>query len=283
MGGRGGAGHAHAVTAGSAPIQALQPPTEQPHDPDPALPPPVEPDPPRPAPERESGHQEPPTEQARTELEPAAPARPVPEPVSGQLLDQSLTENTWGGFTSSPVHFHDDGEIGTAIKYMGAEARMDVDGQPLGDVLGKMATDVVHGRRTAQQGVDDLKVLRDRLPADSRARRCLDRAVMDMDGPDTPVPTVPAGTPEPLQRLVTQLHAVPMVRADPDRELNPVLDMCHQFATGQAHPWVMQELTWLANKRHESTGDAGKFEIDDAVRTAVRALDEQRRERRTNQ
>ncbi len=40
MGGRGSAGRAHAVTAGSTPLQALQPPTEQADQPDPTPPPP---------------------------------------------------------------------------------------------------------------------------------------------------------------------------------------------------------------------------------------------------
>jgi hypothetical protein len=211
---------------------------------------------------------------------PEPPAVPQPPaPVTGQMSDKPLLENSWGGFTDSPVSYHEDGPIGYAINSMGAEARLDVDGEPLANVLGVIATDVVRGRRTAQQGVDDLKVLHDRLPPSGSARFYLDRALQDMDAPAGPAPEVPDGTPQPLRELVTALHAVPLVRNDRSKELDPLLAIVDDFAAGRAGGGRMvEEVRRLRNKRHESLGDAGKFEIDRAVEAAVTALDAMPRE-----
>ncbi|MFI9011015.1 hypothetical protein ACIGNX_27650 [Actinosynnema sp. NPDC053489] len=213
---------------------------------------------------------------------------PVSVPVTGELSDKPLLDNTWGDLgNNSPVHYHDDGPVGTAVKYMGPDARMNVDGEPLANVVGRIATDVVRRNTTAQQAVDNLKQLRDRLPEGSRAKTCLSQAVRNMDGPDTPVPQVPDGTPEALHDLVRKLHAVPMVRREPDKELQPLLELCGRVAAGDklARALMGEEVKRLRNKRHESLGDSGKFEIDDAVSKAVTALKEQaqreREQRRT--
>lgn len=208
---------------------------------------------------------------------------PVSVPVTGELSDKPLLDNTWGDLgNTSPVHYHDDGPVGTAVKYMGPDARMDIDGEPLANVVGRIATDVVRRKTTAQQAVDNLKELRDRLPEGSRAKTCLSQAVRDMDGPDTPVPQVPDGTPEVLRDLVRTLHAVPMVRREPDKELQPLLELCGRVAAGDklARALMGDEVKRLRNKRHESLGDSGKFEIDDAVNDAVTALKEQARQQR---
>ncbi|RSN05951.1 hypothetical protein DMC63_37710 [Streptomyces sp. WAC 05977] len=228
-------------------------------------------------------HIEPTITKPATEQSPdrAAPAKPVPAatPVSGQLSDKRVAENTWGDLpTKDSVHYHDDGPIGTALRIMGPrDAQMDVDGEPLANVLGQVATDVVRGRRTAQQGVDELKALHDRLPKDSNAHARLGRAISEMDGPASPVPTIPDGTPEPLRQLVHALHAVPLVRAEPTKELEPLLQIIEGVASGRRSPArAASDLRQIRNKRHESLGDAGKFEIDRAIDTAVKALREQR-------
>lgn len=208
---------------------------------------------------------------------------PVSVPVTGELSDKPLLENTWGDLgNNSSVHYHDDGPVGTAVRYMGPDARMDIDGEPLANVVGRIATDVVRRKTTAQQAVDDLKELRDRLPEGSRATTCVSQAVRDMDGPDTPVPQVPDGTPEVLRDLVRRLHAVPMVRREPDKELQPLLEICGRVAAGDKRALTLmgEEVKRLRNKRHESLGDSGKFEIDDAVNDAVTALKEQAQRQR---
>ncbi|MFE5505129.1 hypothetical protein ACFQ73_21395 [Amycolatopsis japonica] len=220
---------------------------------------------------------EPETAGPETEAAAAPPAKP--EPVSGQMSDQPVLENRWGlNDPDAEVAYHDDGPLGTAMKYLGQDALMDVDGQPLANVAGRLATDVSLGRRTAQEGLDDLKVLRDRLPEGSQGHRCLSQAIRQMDGPDTPAPKIPDGTPEPLAKLVRELHAVPLVRREPEVELEPLMTIVDNLAAGR-RARARDELQWLRNKRHESLGDSGKFEIDRAIARAVKALDDERRRR----
>ena len=198
---------------------------------------------------------------------------PAPTPVSGALSDKPLAENGWGYNPHLPVSYHDDGPIGTAIKAMGEQARMDVDGQPLANVLGILATDVVTGRRSAGQALDEFKSVRDRLPQGSRARAALDGAIRDLDAPASPPPPVPAGTPEPLRKLAADLHNVPLVRRDPGPEQDALQAILGDFAAGRTGARrLISQVRQLANRRHESLGEAGKFEIDRAVAAAADAL-----------
>jgi hypothetical protein len=193
-------------------------------------------------------------------------------PVSGQRADVPLTGNEWGRVIDQDavVQFHPDGEIGNAIRAMGADARIDVDGRPLGDVLGMLATDAVVGRSTSQEVLDKLKVLRGRLP-DGNARRQLDIAIGDLDAPDTAIPDVPDGIPDALRQLMADLHAVPLVRRDPSLEEDPLADLLAQVASGRLQgSRLIGALRRLRNRRHESV--EGKFEIDRAIDRAVAAL-----------
>lgn len=198
-------------------------------------------------------------------------------PVSGEESATPITANGWGSDPDSRIHFHDDGPFGRAIQTMGLHARMDVDGQPLADVLGVLATEVVRGQRTAQAALDAVEQLRDRIPDGTRARLALDRLVADESAPATRVPAVPAGTPPYLARLVADLHAVPMVRRDPSKELEPLLALVDDVAAGRAVVGrrLLRDLEGLTDKRHESLGDVGKFEIDRAVATAAQVLRDQ--------
>lgn len=224
----------------------------------------------------------PPTASASTEQpSPGAASTPdtatAPAPiVSGHWSSEPLLDNTWGAFEpTAPVAYHDDGPIGIAVHTMAGDAHMDIDGEPLANLLGRVATDVVVGRCTAQEGLDIVKAILERLPHTSRAYAALDRAVQDMDAPDTPLPELPATTLEPLRTLVEALHAVPIVRADPNTELIPLLTLLDQFANGGIGGGrLIDAVRGLTDRRHESLGDSGKFEIDRAIRTAVTALDE---------
>jgi hypothetical protein len=205
--------------------------------------------------------------------EPVAPVAPPAAlaPVSGHLLDKPLSENGWGYAPNLPVSYHDDGPIGTAVRYMGADARMDIDGEPLGDVLGKVATDVVMGRRTPQEGLDEYKTIRDRLPEGGRARYELDGAIQKIDAPTQPAPTVPDSAPEPLRRLVTELNAIPLVRKD-RKELDVLTELLSDYDAGRTGgSRMIREVRRLDDYRHESFGDSGKFTIH---RAAMRAADE---------
>jgi hypothetical protein len=223
-----------------------------------------------------------PLNRAEETAPPQDPPRPAqatdgsPPPVSGEMSPAPLTPNRWGTFASAdyPVNFHEDGVIGRAIERMGADARLDVDGQPLADVLGRAATDAVTGRASSQQALDQIRQLRNRLPQDGRARRELDAAIRELDAPATPVPPVPAGTPEPLRQLMTDLHAVPLIRRDPGKEEARLTRILEDFTTGRIGGLgMLREIrSNLLNCRHESL--EGKFEIDRAVTRALDALDD---------
>ncbi|WP_460404939.1 hypothetical protein [Actinophytocola sediminis] len=227
--------------------------------------------------------QPPPTEQdhdqadAVTEPELSPEETPSPSPVSGAMSDAPLLDNKWGGFDdAAPVAYHEDGVIGSALARMGTDTRMEVDGQPLANVLGGLATDVVRRKLTAQEGLDAYKQVRDRLPEDSQARRSLDVAIMRMDAPATPAPQLPASTPEPLRQLANDLHKIPMVRADPT-ELDRIRDLAEGVAAGRVRAsFLPDEVRRIRSMRHESTGDTGYFEIRDAVQRATDALNTRR-------
>lgn len=219
-----------------------------------------------------------------TEQDPAAePEKPAAEkgtvagpPVSGEMSQAPVLENSWGG-RPTEINFHEDGEIGMALQSMGAEARMDVDGEPLANVLGRVATDVVTGRRTASEGVEAYKALRDRLPEGSAARGSLNLAINRIDAPPSPTPEVPGGTPAPLKALMHELHSNPLVRRDgrETQALQDILNKTYGDKPGD-RPVSLGRLTMELKRfhemRHESAGDAGKFDIDRAVRKAVDEL-----------
>jgi hypothetical protein len=193
----------------------------------------------------------------------AAPPEPAgPAPASGTMSARPRTPNRWGTFASAdyPVNFHEDGVIGTALAQMGSDAMLDVDGESLADALGKAATDAVVGRASAQQLVDRVRELRDRLPQGGAARRELDQAVSKLDAPAAPPPAVPPVTLGPLRQLADELHAVPLVRRDPGKEGQALARILDDFAAGRTGgARLIMAVRELRNRRHESA--EGKFEI----------------------
>jgi hypothetical protein len=195
--------------------------------------------------------------------------------LTGERSQRELMPNGWGSGGAGPVGFHDDGPFGRTIRELGTDALLDVDGQPLGDVLGMLATEVVRGQRSIQQALDAVAILRERIPAQYAARGVLEHLVATENTPAADaMPEVPDGTPDYLAQLAADLYAVPMVRRGPGRELEPLLTLLDQLAVGQLIEGrrLQAELEQLGNRRHESLGDVGKFEIDRAVQTATNAL-----------
>lgn len=194
-------------------------------------------------------------------------------PVSGALSQKPPMPNTWGG-DKSPVFFHPDGPIGCALRQMRDQARMDIDGDLLADLLGRAATDVVLLQATPQQGLDRYKAIRDRLPAGSDALILLDEAIDSIDAHGSPVPQVPACTPEPLRKLMADLHAIPLVRRDPQGETFKLDAILAEFAGGRLSGWRFVNAVdqQLGNQRHERFSDSGKMWIDRLVYAAVAAL-----------
>jgi hypothetical protein len=207
---------------------------------------------------------------------PKAPKAPKVEPAAAagapRMSSEPLRSNGWGGFGGDgQVYFHDDGAIGTAIKSMGADAHLQVAGGALANVLGQIATEGVSGRISAQEILDSVKRVRDEVPAGSSARRALDGAVRKMDAPQSPLPPIPDTAPEPLRQLVHDLHAIPLVRKDTSQELDPLVQVLHDHATGKIGQFRLQfAVRDLRNRRHESY--EGKFAIDAAIEAALDAL-----------
>lgn len=208
----------------------------------------------------------------------AQPAQEAPavKPVDmSRRNDAPLSENMWGAGPHHPVSYHPDGDWGRATDALGADARVDYDGLPLKEHLDRTATEVIRGEKTTNDAIAELRRVRDRLPADSRAHRVVDGLIEDIDHPMTPAPQVPEGAHPAFAQLAQDLHSVPAARRD-TTEIERVLEMARQsVARPNRNPrlWASDLERQVHNLRHESNGAEGKFDIDRAVRRAVRALE----------
>ena len=199
-----------------------------------------------------------------------------PGHISGAMSDKPIIENTWGDFGHGVIGFHDDGAIGTALRNMGQDRRMEVDGQPLANVLGHLATDVVRGRKSSNDMLNELKQLRDRLPAGSKARQAIEQAIKDMDTPMRKI-DIPAGTPEPLVTLAHQLEQIPLSRggvfgtASHESTLDALKRVIDAFHAGDGSALLDSVLRQeVFNNNHESR--EGKLEEDRVIREAIDKL-----------
>jgi hypothetical protein len=201
--------------------------------------------------------------------------------VSGAKSVRPIAENTWGGLPQpGGIHYHADGALGSAIRDMGDDKQMDVDGEPLANVLGKIITDGVMGRTTTAEMLDRARNLSRRLPEGSNARKRLDRAIDEIDAPPARV-NLPDGMPAPIVQLARDLEAIPTARKrrgfgwSLDKSLVETLEELARSEgveqrSGRNRIFhLMNEIEdKLHNRHHEST--EGKLEIDRAV---VRARD----------
>jgi preprotein translocase subunit YajC len=215
----------------------------------------------------------------RKRSEPAPAAAAPAAAAAPRTTERPRIRNTWGASQSTDeVSYHPDGEIGRVVDGIGGEAQLEIEGDSLANVLGRAATDVTLGRITPQQGMDRYRAIAEQLPEGSNARRRLDMAIENMDAPDTGPPTVPAGTPAPIRQLAEALHAIPLMRRHPDREVARLNQVMEDFAAGRTGGLqLINAVRAIGNVRHESESDAGKGQIDQAVTRAVRALEEMRR------
>lgn len=215
-----------------------------------------------------------------------APGGQVPlDPA--KLSSKAALPNNWGG-GGGEVHFHSDGPIGMGLRSMGDERGMEVDGDRLDNVVGRLATDSVMGRVTTEEMLDRLRAMRDRLPEGSKARRGLDRAIADIDAPAiTPLP-LPDSAPAPIRRLMEEFSRNPITRGTNmgghHDQRNSVMEQLRQAALrvdegvqGGGSPW----LAWrgelhkfrIGRAFHESNGAEGAFEMDRAVRKALEDME----------
>lgn len=202
----------------------------------------------------------------------------------GVYSNAPLQPNLWGtpGLPADAIAHHGDSVIGQTVDQLGREARLDVDGQPLANVLGHIATDAVQGRITAQQLPENLRTLADRLPLSSPARHLIETAADDLDAPPRdPIP-LPAGTPGFMATLMDDLSKIPAARRTGDEfgytenEMDALADIVRQFA-GQkiTTTWldmVNQKIFHLSEMRHES--DLDRYDVLRAIRKAQAAIKE---------
>jgi hypothetical protein len=215
----------------------------------------------------------------------AAPAKAASSGIqAGKLSTKPEEPNNWGG-VGPGVHYHADGAIGQAVKGLGVEKALDVDGDRLDNVLGHIATDMVRGRKTMQEGIDALKKLRDRLPEGSVAKRQVDRAIRDMDKPSRAPINLPDGTPKSMVDLMEKLSKIPLARqgrredGEDSSEMDRLAEIAQKLADGKLTMLGTDaEVRKLQNRRHES--QEGKFELDRALREAQPKILEELKERR---
>jgi ADP-ribosyltransferase exoenzyme len=196
-----------------------------------------------------------------------------------KMSDKPLIPNTWGT-GGGPVHFHESGAIGRALRFMGDEKRLDVSGEPLANVLGRIATDGVTGRKTTQQVLDSLKEVNAKLPEGSKARKELTNTIEDLDAPPRHI-RLPETAPAPLQKLMDTFSTIPLARrthnrttgkAESRNEMDELKQVADEFAAGEISGFrLIKKVSQIQNRRHES--QEGRMEIDRAVREAVKELE----------
>jgi hypothetical protein len=203
----------------------------------------------------------------------AAPSAPAPRMSQAPILP-----NSWGGRLSE-IHFHQDGIIGGTIRGLGEDKSLDVDGEPLANALGRLATRAVTGEISQQQMIQAMKQLVGRFPEGSDVRKRLDRMVEELDAPEQPPLPLPEGTPDPIRDLMQALSQVPLARRrDLSRGGFNEMEALQEIAQDTTRPegprrWRHMESEIrrkLLNHRHES--QEGKFEIDRAIQEAMRQL-----------
>jgi hypothetical protein len=219
----------------------------------------------------------------------AAPAKAAPKKATkaatsgaatieaGKFSDKPLREQTWGGAAKpGDLRYHESGAIGSALDMMGQDQRLDVGGEPLRNVLGQIATDVNRGTITPAQGLERYKALAARLPAGSKAKSALDRAIEQIDAP-VRKPNLPEGTPDYIRKLAERLAEIPIARKDVPRsdrkgELEQVEALARELTNGEPKSifTAQSALEKMVNNRHESASDAGYNQIIAAIRDALK-------------
>ncbi len=206
------------------------------------------------------------------------PPDPTAVPVSGKHSDE-LVQPNYGEGARTGIGYHPHGAIGYAVSGMGDDQFIDVDGKPLATHLGEIASEVTRGEMTPRESLRRLAVLRDRMPHGSQARREINQALGKYGTPpDMPAPVLPPGTPQPLVDLAADLHRdFPIVQTS-QRELRRIRRIAEKMAAGdpQYSPRRLADRVKyeVCNLRHESAGDAGKWQIDRRVMECVEQINE---------
>lgn len=195
-----------------------------------------------------------------------------------RLSSKPKLSNKWGQIDRRhPVQFHPDGEIGRFLDGLGdSNGSLDVDGDRLDNVLGKMATETVHGDLHPQDQVTKIRQLARRFDEGSSLRRRLEKLADDLDAPPVKAKRYPDDTPPVLQKLADELARIPLARKPKPSgdltELQALDEIVDQWQQGHVGPIrLVRGIRNLANGRHESF--EGKFAIDHRIADAADVLD----------
>lgn len=201
-----------------------------------------------------------------------------------KLSTKPILENTWGG-RRSEIHFHADGAIGMGLRGLKEDdRRLEVNGDALENVIGRIATDLVTGQITGDEQIDRLRDIAAGLP-DGPAKRAVSRMVSDLDAPRREAIKVPdAGQyTGVLQELMNKLLQIPLARGGSRanrqdfNEVDLLLDHIKELRTTRAPSILAEDLRRkLWNKRHESM--EGKLAIDRAIEAAIKEMEDMKRQ-----
>ncbi len=195
---------------------------------------------------------------------------------AGKFSDKPILENNWGT-SSGEVNFHPDGAIGQALDRMGEDKKLDVNGEPLANVVGKLATDGVRGKLHAEQVRQQLKELAQKLP-EGRGKKALEGAVEALDAPVRSV-QIPPHVPDAVKDLSHAFETIPLARRRESEgrrsRSEPVLDrlakIMDEYSKGRLRGRdLIRQIEDLQQADHES--QEGRFDIIRAVDHALSRL-----------
>jgi hypothetical protein len=122
-----------------------------------------------------------------------------------------------------------------------------------------------HDAADVEKMVADLKKMRDAEP-DPAIKKAYDRALEDIDAPQSPAPKLPASTPEPLKKMMNELNQIPVARrtghfAGTTKEVSAVdrlAELIRKVEAGDAGSigTVESEINRILHSFHESVDGA---------------------------
>jgi hypothetical protein len=192
---------------------------------------------------------------------------------AGKYSSKPAIPNRWG-LGSGEIHYHTHGAIGRAVRNMGEDRALDVDGDRLDNVLGRIATDTVTGASSPKEQLEKVKKLAARLPEGSKARSELDLAIGELDSAPKVSVKIPKGTPGPLVALADRLGDIPLASGSRFREgsdLQNLQKVIDDWNAGKLTPLNLEAAVrrmWGFN--HES--QEGRLEVDRAILEAEAAI-----------
>jgi hypothetical protein len=133
-----------------------------------------------------------------------------------------------------------------------------------------------HDAADVEKMVADLKKMRDAEP-DPDLKRAYDRALADIDAPQSPAPKIPASTPEPLKRMMNELNQIPVARrtghfAGTTKEVSAVdrlAELIRKTEAGEAGSLgrVESEIRRILQSFHESVDGAFQmWRLEDLIK-----------------